>query len=446
VNQEVFMDKNWSQLTPAEKREKRFSDWLKSPGNFDSPAAEKAYNTRIKRLADTMLRKKTDRVPVTFPIDNFPALHAGTTLHKVMYDYDALYSAWKKFLVEFEPDTVHSPGAVYPARVLDIVDYKLYAWPGHGLPLNANGHQFVEGEYMTADEYDDLIRDPSDYSMRTFLPRALGAVSALRKLPSLTSFLGRPQGLLMVLGQPDVQAAFQALADAGREESKYLQMVGRFAKEARAAGYPGMGGGVAMAPFDMLGDALRGTKGIMMDLYRRPEKVLQAVEVITDCAIRNAIDQVNGAGGIMVTFPLHKGDDTFMSDAQFRKFYWPSLKRFILALVDEGIMVSLFAEGKYNKRLEIVKDLPEGWIQWHFDQTDMSLVKKVLGKTQCFTGNVPTSLICTGTPQSVKDYCRGLLDLFAKDGGYILAGGASCAEAKAENLHAMMEAAKEYGK
>ena len=29
----------------------------------------------------------------------------------------------------------------------------------------------------------------------------------------------------------------------------------------------------------------------------------------------------------MVTFPLHKGDDTFMSDKQFEKFYWPILEK-----------------------------------------------------------------------------------------------------------------------
>jgi hypothetical protein len=438
------MDKNWSQLTPAAKREKRFKDWLNPPASFDSPAAENAYNTRIKRLADTLLRKKTDRVPVTLPVDNFPALYAGMTFHKVMYDYDALYLAWKKFFNDFKMDSVSSPGIVYPARVFDIVDYKLYAWPGHGLPLSATGHQFVEGEYMTADEYDAFLADPSDYAVRTFLPRALGAAAPFKKLPPLTSLLGRPQGLLFTLGQPDVQAAFQAMADAGREMRKYQQVIMKFGKEAQAAGYPSIPGGVAMAPFDTLGDALRGTKGVLLDMYRRPEKVLQAVDLIADFAIKNTIAQVNALGGVMVTFPLHKGDDTFMSDAQFQKFYWPSLKKLILALIDEGIMVSLCAEGKYNKRLETVKDLPSGWILWHFDQTDMTLAKKVLGNTQCIAGNVPTSLICTGTPEAVKDYCRKLLDLFAKDGGYILTGGASCAEAKAENLRAMMDIAKEY--
>jgi uroporphyrinogen-III decarboxylase len=438
------MDKKWSEMTPAEKRDQRFHGWLKSPGGFKNAAAEKAYHIRLQRLADTLLMKKTDRVPVTLPVDNFPALYAGLTLHGVMYDYDALFHSWKKFLNDFEMDTTVSPGVVYPAKVFDIVDYKLYAWPGHGLPLTANGHQFVEGEYMKADEYDALISDPSDYCLRTWLPRAIGATAPFSKLPSLTSMLGKPQGFLFALGQPDVQAAFQTLADAGREMSKYQQTVLKFSKEAQAAGYPSLRGGVGFAPFDSLGDALRGTKGIIMDMYRRPEKVLKALDVITDFAIKNTIEQVNAMGGVMVTFPLHKGDDTFMSAAQFDKFYWPSLKKFILALIDEGIMVSLFAEGKYNTRLETVKDLPKGWILWHFDQTDMALAKKVLGNTQCITGNVPSSLMCTGTPEAVRDYCRNLIELCAKDGGYILTGGASCAEAKAENLRAMMETAKEF--
>jgi hypothetical protein len=197
----MAMEKQWSELTPAEKRQKRFRDWLKPVTGFDSPEAEKAYNTRLKRLSDTLLRKKTDRVPVTLPVDNFPALYAGVTFHQVMYDYDALYNAW----------------------------------PGHGLPLNATGHQFVEGEYMKEDEYGALLADPSDYMMRVFLPRALGALEPFRKLPPLTSLLGRPQGLLMTAGQPDIQAAFLALADAGKEMSKYQQVIMKFGREAQAA-------------------------------------------------------------------------------------------------------------------------------------------------------------------------------------------------------------------
>jgi uroporphyrinogen-III decarboxylase len=108
-------------------------------------------------------------------------------------------------------------------------------------------------------------------------------------------------------------------------------------------------------------------------------------------------------------------------------------------------MVSLFAEGRYLKRLEVIKDLPRGWAMWHFDQTDMAEAKRVLGDKACIAGNVPTSLMCTGTPQDVKKYCRKLIDVCAPGGGFLLTGGASATETRAENLRAMMEAAIEYG-
>jgi len=45
----------------------------------------------------------------------------------------------------------------------------------------------------------------------------------------------------------------------------------------------------------------------------------------------------------------------------------------------------------------------------------------------------------------VKENCRQLIEDCAPGGGYILAGGAHIDTDKIENLHAMMDAAKEYG-
>ena len=75
----------------------------------------------------------------------------------------------------------------------------------------------------------------------------------------------------------------------------------------------------------------------------------------------------------------------------------------------------------------------------------MREAKRVLGDTCCLAGNVPTSLMCTGTPEAVKEHCRKLIEICAPGGGYILTGGASASEVRAENLRAMMEAALEYG-
>ena len=107
---------------------------------------------------------------------------------------------------------------------------------------------------------------------------------------------------------------------------------------ATAAGYPGMAGGLAKAPFDTLGDTLRGTRGIMMDMFQRPDKLQEAMERLVPLVIDSAIGTIEMTGTPMIFFPLHKGADGFMSTQQFQTFYWPPLKKVIMALVNEGIL------------------------------------------------------------------------------------------------------------
>ena len=143
--------------------------------------------------------------------------------------------------------------------------------------------------------------------------------------------------------------------------------------------------------------------------------------------------------------PLHKGDDTFMSDKQFETFYWPSLRKVFLALIEEGLVPMPFAEGRYNSRLKLIADTPKSGVIWYFDQTDMAEAKKILGNICCIVGNVPSSIVMTGTRQQVKENCRKLIETCAPGGGYILAGGARIDTGDIENLRAMREAAYEYG-
>ncbi len=442
------MNKEWQALTPEEKREQRINNWISPPDvEFKSPEAQKNYRDRATRIYDALSLREPDRVPVSLPIGNFPAYYAGKTLRDVMYNYDDLRRVWAKFMYDFydDMDTFTGPYLTYSGNVLEILDYKLYTWPGRGLGNKVNTYQFVEGEYMTADEYDALIRDPSDFAMRIFVPRVIGSMAPLKNSIAFSAILGRPLNISLLFRTKELRRAFQAMIDAGEEYERWLEVVLDFGREAVAAGFPSLRGGLATAPFDTIADSLRGTRGAIMDMYRRPEKLLEALKVITSLTIDNTIAMVNATGGFMVTFPLHKGDDTFMSNEQFEKFYWPSLREVILSLINEGILVTLFAEGRYQKRLEIVRDLPKGWVTWLFDQTDMGKAKQVLGDNNCIMGNVPSSIMVSGTPQDVKDCCRDLIEKCGKGGGYILAGGCMATESNPDNFRAMMQAAKEYG-
>ena len=117
----------------------------------------------------------------------------------------------------------------------------------------------------------------------------------------------------------------------------------------------------------------------------------------------------------------------------------------ILALLDEGIQVSLFAEGSYESRLDSVNEFPKGNVAWLFDRTDMAKAKAALGNNCCISGNVPASLLSTGTPAQVKEYCRNLIEAAGAGGGFILAAGATAERTSIGNLRAMVDAAAEYG-
>ena len=223
-------------------------------------------------------------------------------------------------------------------------------------------------------------------------------------------------------------------------------MMMRFGRRSAELGFPVVRGAFAKAPFDTIGDTLRGTKGIFMDMYRRPEKLKEAMDKVADLTIESVLSTLNASKGLVATFPLHKGADGWMSDKQFETVYWPSLRKVIRALIDEGVLVSLFAEGSYDTRIEVCNEFPKGSVVWLFDKSDMARAKRILGDKCCISGNVPASLLHAGTPGEVKEYCRKLIDVCGKGGGYILAAGnASVEGAQLDNIRAMQEAAIEYG-
>jgi hypothetical protein len=447
------MAKQWQDMTPAEKQEELFQQWLSpkdaegKPLKFQSPQAEKAYKERATRIKDAVQLKKTpDRVPVLPMLSFFPTYYAGVSPREAMYDYDKLAKAGKKYLLDFEPDVHSGIGIASSGRVFDILDYKLYAWPGHGVSPN-HTYQCLEKEYMMADEYDALIQDPSYFFTATYFPRIFGSLQGFKMLPNLSTMQELPfvGPNVIPFGMPDVQAAYKALFEAGEEALKWAGVVGAFGNEMAALGFPGAAGGFSKVPFDVIGDTLRGTRGIMVDIYRQPDKVLEAMEALTPLMINMGISATKMAGNPMVMIPLHKGADGFLSDEQFKKFYWPHFRKVLMGLINEGCIPFSFVEGGYNTRLEVIRDIPKGTTFWTFDTTDMARAKKIMGDVACIGGNVPTALLAVGTPQQVKDCVKNLIDTCAEGGGYVVANGVAADEIKPENMKVMIDFTKEYG-
>ncbi len=58
--------------------------------------------------------------------------------------------------------------------------------------------------------------------------------------------------------------------------------------------------------------------------------------------------------------------------------------------------------------------------------------------------DVPGFLLQTGTVSEVEDYCRNLINVCGKDGGFIMTATA-LDEARPENVKAMIDITKSYG-
>lgn len=440
-------EKKWQEMTWQEKREERFKRWL-NPGNvtFKTPEAEKLYKERVTRFIKAIKLEEPDRVPVILPLGFYPAYNAGISFRTMMYDYEEMKRAWIKFMRDFpDMDTFAGPSLVIPGKVMEALQTHIQKWPGYGLPENATYYQFVEGEYMNSDEYDYYINNPMDYTLRVNLPRTTGLFEPFKKLPPLRA-LGQGTGWVAMFTDPEMRKLFQTLMELAPEYEKFQAAVKEVSNLALSEGYPNiratMGGQV---PFDALADMLRGTHGIVMDMYRQPDKIIEAMESILPRSIEQALKMADFSDCPVCFMPLHKGDDVFMSDAQFEKFYWPTFKKLLLAMINEGLVPFPFAEGAYNNRLKYIADMPKSGVLWYFDQTDMKEAKRILGDVACIAGNTPSSLMVTGTPEQVKENCRRLIEDCAPGGGYILTGGAGIDRGNPDNMRAMMEAAYEYG-
>jgi len=444
----MFTD-DWNKLTADERMAARLDAWQNVPIEFASPEIKQIYHDRVQLWRDAIALKKPAHVPITPWIGLFPMRYAGFTGHDGYYDYEKLGIAWDKYHQDFQPDAIAMTLAMVPGKVFDILDYKMYDWPGHGTEEDTS-YQYNEKEWMKDDEYDLLIADPSNYWQRFYAPRMFGALEPWSMLPPFTDLCEMPFTAPFFAGfaAPPVKEMLQKIMDAGDAAMEWLQaFMAIDGKQMATLGIPQMAGSSTKAPYDIIGDTMRGTRGLMLDKFRRPDKLKAAMERLVPLAINWAVRSADATGNPIVFIPIHKGADGFMSDADYREFYWPTFKAVLLGLIDEGLVPLVFAEGGYNERLEAIADpeIPDGRMIWMFDDTDMGRAKQIVGAHQCIGGNVPGSMLAMGTPAQVDAYVKDLLAKTATNGGFLLGTGIVLDDADPACYKAFIDAGRKYG-
>jgi hypothetical protein len=409
--------------------------------------AEQLYRERVQRVEDAIRLEVPDQVPFFLFSGYLPCRYVGMPLQEAHYDSDKYFAACRKLTVDLAPDLYFNAGSPVKTAgaALDALEMKQIRWPGHGTAPDSP-FQFVEAEYVKADEIDALLDDPADYTVRTYLPRVYGALESLSLIPPLSWLLMGyvTTGLVSAVTIPGVVEALEALALAGREAASWATKEVQLDQELAELGFPVLAGSGTFAPLDLVG-VIRGSRGMMLDIYRQPDKLVALTEKLLPMTIDTALALAQMSGNPRVFMAINRGADGLMSLNHFETFYWPGFKKVVLALVDAGLTPVIHFQGVFDTRLEYFTEFPRGKTIGLFDRTDLFRAKEILGNTMCLCGNMPLTLLRAGTGDQIKDYAKKLIDIVGKDGGFIMSSNTVLDDADPERVKMWMDFTREYG-
>lgn len=382
---------------------------------------KKLFDARLGRYQAAIALEATDRMPIAAGTNYFAEVYSGNDKQITIYDPERWLEAEVAFIRDFPEVDVLRNNRIY-GPLFDAVGCRTYKLPGRDLPPTTQ-FQFMEQEYMMADEYDILIKDPMDFMLNYFLPRTLGELS---DRGSKRFYIALLKGGM----------AHMQMVEVMKKRSIHLQT---------QYGMPQPMTGAFVAPFDLLGDVLRGFRGIIGDMYRQPDTLLEACDVLVHEIANFALATADPLRRYPIFVPTHK--PMFLSPEQFETFYWPSFKKTIEILLESGYKVRAYLEGDWSAHWRHMLELPKGSVVCDIDnQGDVFKALEDIGHHQCVAGGIPDSMFILGTQKEIRDRVNLLCEAAGKDKSLLINGGCNVPyDTKPENYRAMIDAILEFG-
>jgi len=367
-----------------------------------------------ERIAAVVALQKPDRVPVGPLLDHFAATYAGVTNAEIMTEGNKRIAAVIKTATELGPWDITFLADTANAVLLQMgvaIPIKL---PGRDLPATST-HQFQEIESLTPDDYALLERK--------------GVI------PFMIDIMGRLNPALKGL------RGFMPLLKTLLEYRRHAGMV-RAAGIVVAAGFihPGV-----LYEYFSLG---RGITAMSADTFRRKDAIVSAGKVWAKGMADMAIMVAHMIGVPRVFVGMSRSSPDFISRRNFEELVLPDLEYTIHRLVDAKITPILHCDTNWTRFFDIFKRFPARRCILELDGTsDIFKAKEILGGHMCIMGDVPAELLALGSRDEVMAYCRRLIEIVGKGGGFILSSGCSIpANARVENVRALYEAAEQWGR
>jgi len=357
---------------------------------------------RITRIRKAVSFAKPDRVPVILEYAGFAAYVTGTS----MADFISSPARATQTMIKAFNCVGEGDGINYGSFSAHSLSYSFGAKvrvPGVDLPSDELW-QVVETEIMTQNDYDSIL----DLGWKAF-------------------FIDYLSNRIFNDAKPELLP----------ENQEPVDVIGKWA----ASGIPVLSGGDVTLPFELLCGG-RSLEKFFMDLIHIPDKVESVMDEIVPHLAKNIVQNASNKGYMMAWVGGWRTAPCMISSQMWDRFVWPYFKRLVNEVINAGLIPLLHLDSNWERELERFNEFPKGKIVVALDgDTNIFKAKEILDDHACIMGDVPASLLAFGDEDEVYNYCTNLINHLGPDGFILQSGCDIPANAKLENVKAMVAAA-----
>jgi uroporphyrinogen-III decarboxylase len=211
--------------------------------------------------------------------------------------------------------------------------------------------------------------------------------------------------------------------------------------EWHAHGIPVLSSGDITTPIELLCGA-RSLPKFAIDLIEIPDKIEAVMNIILPHLAGKSIQRAKERGYPLVWVGGWRSAPCLLSPTMWNRFVWPYIRKLVYEVVAAGLIALLHLDSDWTRELERFRELPRGKCIMALDgETDIFKAKEILGDHMCLMGDVPASMLFFKNSEDVYNYCSRLIRELGP-AGFILQSGCDIpANAKLENVQAMVAAA-----
>jgi uroporphyrinogen decarboxylase len=206
--------------------------------------------------------------------------------------------------------------------------------------------------------------------------------------------------------------------------------------------------GFVFCPLGIL-SMMTGLEKLLIDLKRNPDKTRGALRNITE-TVKQFCGALIEAGCHAIMFDTLFASKTIMSPKMWDEFEGVYVQEIAEFVREKGAMVMIHNCGGgiyFDKQIERMNPVAISYQHIPSDCVSMEDIEEKYGKDITLIGHIEPGWLMDATEEELRAKCREQIDVYKKDGGFILATGCEYpAPLDFKYAKIMVEEAKTYGK